>query len=405
MHRSTRGLWSALLLLLGTALGAPSHARAAARLALDAGAPIDASSGAISARITADVIAPTGADYVRINCILGPWSSPEDQTRRGPSSLTWLETYDQVVDTLMRQGLQIYMLIGGEAVHSGAPTINSQAWIDDYTYNFVSIVDHFKDRVRIYESFNEPNDWAGGSSAQLQPYWFAAALQNVYLNVKYFNGHEGDSSWDVTLVSGPLFSHDQDNGASYLASVYEAGRSQLAWDWCHSTYGTYPLDGVGYHLYVAQGTTDAALVTNAMNGNLGAIYNQLTALEGSSTKKLWISELGWSSDAVGEQGQAENVTTGMNLLLKDSRIELATWFTTQDWPGGSWGLYRANGLSTGDQKAAYSAYYAVANGSSGGPHCDQRGSGSIPRSQALIAGGLALLAALRIGRRRAPDAR
>lgn len=350
------------LALLGVWLPAPAHAL---YVCLDAGAPINESTGQI--QLNAAALKASGTQYVRVNFILGPWSNPNDATPRGPQSLSWKQTYDQIINSLTSQGIQVYALIGAQAVHSSAGgNYNSDQWVNDYTANFTTIVGQFKDRVRVYESFNEPNDWAGGSTAQVQPYWFAKMLQNIYLSVKINSGHQGDPTWQVTLVSGPGFSHDMDTVATYMQQTYQAGINQLSWTSIKNSYGTYPLDGIGYHIYVAQGSTNSTTVRNAVNNNLNAVWGAITGFEGSGTqKKLWISEWGWNTASVSESGQAGNLTTVFNLFKNDARIALASWFQISDFgTNDKWGLFRSGGLTDANKKPSWQAFHDFATAQS-----------------------------------------
>ena len=81
-----------------------------------------------------------------------------------------------------------------------------------------------------------------------------------------------------------------------------------------------------------------------------------TVCEGATSKKIWVSEFGWESNAVGYQGQADNLTTGFNLLKNDSRIALAIFFSLTDWPGASWGLYEFGNFAPADQKLSFQAF-------------------------------------------------
>ena len=328
---------------------------------LDTNAPISAATGDIAAPVQA--VADTGTRFVRVNFILGPWSSPTDTTPHGAHNRTWFQTYDEIVTGFTSRGVEVYGLIGGEAVKSGH-SLNSDGYVTDYVNNFVQIVDHFKDRIQVYESFNEPNDWAGGTSAQVKPYWFAKMLEQIYREVRINNGHASDPAWQVTLVSGPLFSHDLDTVAPYFGDVYTEGIQNLGWSDLKTNYGTYPLDGIGYHIYVAQGTTNATTIQQKMNGNLDAIWGVITANEGTETpKKLWISEFGWRTDSVGgETEQARNMQTGFDLLLADTRIQLAVWFCLKDFPNGYYGLFRISGVGDEDKKPAWHTFHAIATG-------------------------------------------
>ncbi len=340
------------------ALGGAKPATAI-EVCIDPGAPISASTGQIY--LNASLVKATGAKWVRVNFILGPWSSPTDTTRRGPANLTWKETYDSIINALRAQGMEIYALIGAEAVKTPHP-LNSQGYVDAYVQNFQTIVGQFRDRIRVFESFNEPNDWAGGTTAQVQPYWFAKMLKDIYTAVKIADGRRDDPSWQVTLVSGPLFTHDLDTGASYITQTYQEGISKHGWNAFRSQYGTYPLDGFGFHVYVRQGPNTEQAVTNGLNTNLNAFWNAVTAFEGSGTpKRLWISEFGWNTAHVSEAEQARNLTLAFNLFKNDSRVHLANWFQISDFGSNDkWGLFRGAPFDESSKKPSWQAFYDFA---------------------------------------------
>ncbi len=185
------------------------------------------------------------------------------------------------------------------------------------------------------------------TTAQVEPYWFARMLKEIYLSVKINDGHSSDPSWQVTLVSGPLFTHDLDNGASYLSQVYQKGLSDAGWGAFRTQYGTYPLDGIGVHIYVKQGPNTEAAVTSGINTNLNATWAVIANYEGSNTpKKFWISEFGWNTAAVSESEQARNLTLAFNLFKNDSRVQMANWFQISDFGStNKWGLFRGAPLT------------------------------------------------------------
>lgn len=310
-------------------------------IGLDPGAPI------VGAEIAfrGDLIQSSRSTWVRINFILGPWTAPDDASRRGTQSRTWYETYDQIINDAVSRGLEPYGLIGAEAVRSSYP-LNSDGYVADYVRNFVMIVNRYKDRMKVYESFNEPNDWAGGTSAQVTPYYFAKMLESIYRGVKIDNGHATDPAWQqVLLVSGPVFSHEQDTVAPYFTDVYNAGIGQLGWSQLRQQYGTYPFDGVGYHIYVAPGSSNPNTIRSRMSTNLNAIWGVITQFEGANTpKRIWLSEIGWNTAAVSEEAQAQNVDTAINHLRANGNVIMVSWFCLRDfgWPN-LWGLERADG--------------------------------------------------------------
>ncbi len=279
-----------------------------------------------------------GVRWVRINFRLDAWDFPADQTPHGAEGVTWFQAYDRTIDAFIARGYQVYGLINDEAVASTHPH-GSDAWIADYVTNATAIVGHFKDRVRIYEIINEPNDFAGGSSARFTAGSFAKLLQETYLAVKHHDGHIDDRCWQVDLVSGALFSFDDNSGADYLAQVYSVGKNQLAWDWTHEATGSYPLDGVGYHMYVAQGLdSPLSSVRTNMHANLDAMTNVVVANEGT-TKPFYVSEWGFRTDAVGEEGQADRMAAGFDAMHDYGNVALGLYFSLQDFPDNSWGVY------------------------------------------------------------------
>ncbi|MFZ5477314.1 MAG: N-acetylmuramoyl-L-alanine amidase [Myxococcota bacterium] len=317
-------------------------AAGAAWLGLDANAPLN---GTAIAPQVADpaIVADAGAGWVRINFLLGGFSSIDDPA--------WAEAYRTILAGYRDRGVQVYGLVGREIMSGDDVRFQDEtcgadgvAWVDAYTARFVKVVDLFKDDVRTWESFNEPNDWSGTSSSIMEPCLYAYMLQQVWLETKQFNGHDADPAWrDLTIVSGPLFAHWNEDGATaqYLADTYAAGTSRWAWDWVAATYGQYPLDGVGLHLYEAQGGGDAAGVAWEMSDKLRRFQAVTDAWDPG--KPVWISEIGWQASAVGgDDAHAEIVSAALDALRGDTRIAMVNWFSVVDFGDTTWGLRTAD---------------------------------------------------------------
>jgi hypothetical protein len=333
------------------------------KMGLDIGQPINPITGAINLGSDTSIIGPTCTNWVRVNFILGPWSSPTDSTLY--NGKTWAQTYGEIIDKFVARGIKVYGLIGTEAYnypagileqYPGSNSSLSTAWINGYTANFVSIVNIFKNRVRVFESYNEPNNWTNSNTAIVHPAWFSLMLQEIYLNTKYFAGHNLDTMWQVTLVSGALFTFDLNTGGQYINDTYWYGKNVFAWDWTHQQTGSYPLDGFGQHIYVEQASSNVTAVTNAINTNLNDFWNNIYIYETDPNKKIWISEFGWESNVYGQTFQSNNLTTGFNVFQNDVRVGLALWFTLSDFPGGDWGLYLMGNFQAIDQKTAYTTF-------------------------------------------------
>jgi hypothetical protein len=306
---------------------------------------------ASSAVAGAQAVEATGTAWARVNVRLDVWNAPGDPTLRGPQQLTWFQAYDRVIDELTTHGVQVYILINAEAVPGGGEP-DSDDFVDRYTAAAVKIIDHFKDRVRVYEIFNEPNNWRDAVSQRpaISPYYLAKLLRQIYLGAKHDGGRNQNPCDQVTLVSGALFSFDGTDAADYLMQVYQQGRSKLAWDWMHANVGTYPLDAIGYHVYVGQGSdATPASIKAATAQNLAGIEAAVDAQDAGSNKHIWLTEFGWTTDQVSAQQQADFLTASYQQLDTDPRVDAAFWFTFQDFPGGNYGLYASSGLSPGDR--------------------------------------------------------
>jgi hypothetical protein len=296
----------------------------------------------------------TGAPHVRVNFRLDEWSSPSDTTKH--DGRTFFEAYDEIVDTITKSGLEVYGLLNDEIAPGFAP--GSQAFEDAYAKNALAVVDRYKDRVRVWETINEPNDWAGGASARLTAAAFARAHARIYDEVKL--RHAGDACWDVSIVTGPLFSFDDATAADYLDQTIAAGRAGGAWRAIRDALGRDPIDGVGYHVYVAQGPESPPSAVGATAGrNLDAVRAVL-AKHGLGDRKVWISEIGYRASLLGEIGQADRLDAAFAALGGRSDVASIQWFTIGDFGGEGWGLYRDGGFAPSDRRPIYDRFVAKA---------------------------------------------
>jgi hypothetical protein len=136
----------------------------------------------------------------------------------------------------------------------------------------------------------------------------------------------------------------------YLQDTYQAGKGH-GWEGVRSSSGSYPLDGIGYHLYVRESAGNSpADIQRTHKKYLDAVSGVIRQQD-VAEKKIYISEFGWSS-ASGEGYQAQSLKAGFDFLLNDSRVALAIYFCTQDFPGKEYGLYRPDK----SKKPAYNAF-------------------------------------------------
>lgn len=326
---------------------------------VDANAPIDHLGNLRPQVSDPAIIAGTGAGWVRINFILGPWHSVDDTTRH--QGRTWQETYRQLIDGFRAQGLRIYGLIGVEAVgdpgdrfRSAPSSAAADPWIDRYVATFVTVLEMFAADLDVVESFNEPNDWhrlpdTTWSQAWIDPAWFAIMLQQLYLAVKI-----NPVIAHIPLVSGPLLGLEANAGAlGYLRDTYAAGMARFAW----GTDGNpFPFDAVGLHLYVHEGAqtwpAQEKAVRTTYSRLLAGIKQGIWEAE-KRPKPIVISEMGWPSDGGKEEQQAQSIVLGLRLLAHDPWVNLAVAFCTQDFPAKYYGFFPAGTLPGAAPKPAY----------------------------------------------------
>jgi MYXO-CTERM domain-containing protein len=291
----------------------------------------------------------TGAHWVRVNFRLDRWTSPNDTTKHG--GRTFFETYDRIVDEIVREGREVYGLVSDELIGpSGGSDPTTQAYEDAYAANVLAVIDRYKDRVRVWETINEPNDWAGGTSARVPASAFARLHARVYDEVKI--KHRNDACWDVALVTGPLFAFDANSSAEFFEQIIQAGRAGGRWKSIRDATGRDPVDGIGYHLYVAQGSdsrdADVATSARANLAEMRAVMDRYAL----GDRKFWISELGFAAGFVGEPAQASRLDVAFSEIGTRSDVASLFWFTIVDFEPSAWGLYRG-GFTPADRRPAY----------------------------------------------------
>ena len=353
--------------------------RTSLKIGIDANLPLvtdGPDQGSLSPTVAdSSVIADTGAGWVRINFVLGPWQDPLDNTKY--QARTWAEAYGAIIDGFIQKGLGIYGLVGHEAIKqdpgdrfrlppeqlSPEAVQSANAWIQQFVTNFVSVVRLFHDRVKVFESFNEPDDWRGSDRNWIHPVWFAKMLQEIYVAVR-----RDPTLNDVKIISGPLqgLEINHNGAASYLARTYEEGKKRF--DWGNGV--PFPFDGVGYHIYTLEGFNSnwaehEAAVKRTYRQYVDAMRDVIRGAEGRE-KPLYVSEIGWFSNGGIDQWQADNLTLGLGLVAQDTAVALGIWFCTQDFgndaDGKYYGLYRKGALIPANRKPSYFAYKALCAG-------------------------------------------
>jgi uncharacterized protein YraI len=354
--------------------------RVSHKIGIDANRPIviqGPNRGAAAATVAdPKVIAGTGAGWVRVNFVLGPWSAPDDRTLF--QGRDWESVYRSIIVGFREEGLNIYGLIGHEAVQAqpgdsfrappeGLPagTVNAaRDWIRQYVANFVTIARQFHNEVNIFESFNEPDDWHGADRNWIHPAWFAEMLQEIYQAVQ-----RDLEIRHVKLISGPLQGLEINHNApvAYLRTAYQAGKHRFGW----GQSAPFPFDGVGYHLYIKETFNDnwpaqEQAVRRTYREYMDGMRGVIREAE-ERDKPLYISEIGWLSNGGIEQFQADNLRLGLGLVANDPSVDVGIWFCTQDFGGEDegkfYGLYRKGALTHENRKPAFHVFKTLCQSS------------------------------------------
>ncbi|MCA1595229.1 MAG: hypothetical protein LC772_02215, partial [Chloroflexi bacterium] len=167
---------------------------------------------------------------------------------------------------------------------------------------------------------------------------FSQLLANTYADVKEYNGLQ-----DVHLISGGVFGHNisgysyTNAGAQYIDDTYNEGINVVgSFAYTKSHWGTYPLDGIGQHIYIDQG---GVTTSSAYQQYLNWVRQAYTKYEGTGTSKhTFVTETGWQTTGSETQSmQDQNLVTAFSVFEDGSAnfVQTAIWFNWQDNPPGN----------------------------------------------------------------------
>jgi len=357
--------WACILTVCG--LCPAPHIWSSGPNGTDDGWAIDNNGRPLLTLARATQIAQAGTGWVRIGM------------RRIPGQSGWqeedLQRYDAPVNNAMAAGLQVFILIGEGAIPGGQSAWNENNYehggsgqnqfIDDYVNNAViPIVQHFHDRVKIYEIWNEPNAWTrspcpgyyeGGT-------WIYPSNYSWVLAQSWVAVHAGLGFDDVTLFFGGVFGHSIGGqysygraGAQYIDDVYNVGINNVgSFSSVKDSYGSYPLDGVGQHLYIDQG---GLTTTEQILQYLDWVRQSYTKYEGAdSSKKVFITEMGWTTASISEDTQHQDLRIAFAAIEQRAHVQMTIWFRWQDVDVVNPPLLYGVLNPAGNQKQSYAGY-------------------------------------------------
>lgn len=342
--------------------------RAAGPYGTDNGWAIDNNGNPYLTSAMASQLSQAETGWIRIEMRLIPGHTNWDSAMLG--------YYDTVVNNARNAGLQVLLLIDGGSwpgnqtdwEQNAYEVINSLNGDNPYVEGFatnavVPIVQHFRNRVKFFELWNEPNAWTssyGVGGTFMYPSNYGWLLARSWEAIHKTYGYN-----DVTLFFGGVFGHNiggttnySSAGAQYVDDTYSTGISTSkggSFAYIHSKYGAYPLDGIGQHIYL---DTGSALHTNYFRSYEDWVRQAYTKYEGTSTtKKTFITEFGWQTPTSGNPSQSlqdSNLVAAFTIIQGTPYVQLAIWFQFQDNPAG--GLYYGVLTSSGTQKLSYLDY-------------------------------------------------
>ncbi len=353
---SFAAIWCAALFLATLA------ARGGGPYGCDNGWAVDHSSGAVYLNSTlARQMSAGETGWIRIEMYLVSGHTNWDSTVLG--------YYDSAVNNARNAGLQVLLLIdggswpGGQTVWTNNNAENipggngDNAYVGAFATNAVwPIVQHFHDRVKVYEIWNEPNCWNSSPApgvytgcTYIYPSNFGWLLGRSWEAV-----HITHQISDVTLFFGGVFGHNISGvtsygnaGAQYIDDTYNTGTNTSkggSFAYIKTNYNAYPLDGVGEHVYLSQGGTVSGATFRQYEDWVRQAY---TKYETTNTpKRTFITEFGWTTASVSPAVQDSNLITSFSAINATPYVQMAIWFQWADNPAGS-------------------MYYGVTNNSSG----------------------------------------
>ena len=294
--------------------------------------------------------------YNLSNVLSEQYASAIDQA--GPGALrfgfridtqqTWddalLTQYDALVEKAREHAIDLLGIVLYESTTLGQAVWNDDpdgdgmnAYVQTYVDTIKMLMMRYGDTIKHWEIWNEPNCWSN-SNYRNDPqhagcYYILPRVYAKLLAETYVQAHDVITQKDLHLVTGGLFAHDIGGGFSpatdYMTEVYQQG----PWDWMQANYGRrYPWDAFGYHIYIDQGGATSAA---HLNQYLNAIES--TRQQFGDSTPIWMTEFGWQSSAVGEDGQASNLNIALSTFEARSEIERYFFFKVDDYD--HWGAF------------------------------------------------------------------
>ena len=270
---------------------------------------------------------------------------------------TQLGLYDEVIQNARNAGLEILGLFSNETVSGGQAAWNADpdgdgvnSYVDNFADTALLLVDRYKDDIKQYEIWNEPNAWtnpyyqsdplnAGGT--YILPRVYAEMLSQTYRHLNT-GGQTLLDDYNISFATGGLLAHDIGGSFStampYFQQVYDR---DAVWSSFQADTGIpYPWDDFGYHFYISQGGP-------ASQAQLGSYFNAVRSTKAANgdLSDIVVTEFGWQTVGSNtEQLQRDNMATAYDYLEGQSDVSGTYWYQWVDDGTGAWGIVHGNGV-------------------------------------------------------------
>jgi|GEM_PF-4433870 len=279
----------------------------------------------------ADDCAALGVDMIRIEMI----------GERNEDRAILYEAYDKIAERAGLRGMKVLGILDYETVsHGGADDWATPEFRKRFVARIAEIVTHysaFEYPIRHWEIWNEEDLCVEEFCPYIEVRAYALLLIDSYNAIKKIDP-------DATVVLGGISPKGFEYEKNYLEELYKTPEIKQFRD--HKGY--YPFDVVACHPY-PEVFKDPIRASGGLMDVLDKEIKSVMNAHGDGDKKVWLTEMGWSSSQVSEKRQAQYLTDSYLLcdIITDPAnpdnppyVERYFWFCYRDWGKRDWwGLY------------------------------------------------------------------
>jgi hypothetical protein len=235
------------------------------------------------------MIADAGFHWIRQEF---PWEDIEihgkgdfADRRHEPYRSAW-EKYDQIVELAERYDLEIIARLSNPPAWSRAQGNDAGTFappdnLDDYGDFVEAVVRRYKDRIRYYQIWNEPNIYPEWGERPVSPEEYTELLKEGYTRVKQVCP-------ECVVLSGalaqtiPLGPRDM-NDFVFLQRMYDAGAGNY--------FDVLAMQGYG----LWSGPTDRRMRSRVLNFSRPLYLREIMVRNGDADKPIWLTEMNWNA--------------------------------------------------------------------------------------------------------------